>query len=124
MRRKSPLREQVLQCISRFRDNRRFPIYRMLAYSWEPLNEGLTGKRIYAVAGIGSAVFAGTNEGTLPSQRKCLGARMPVETFKATQSSENEVFANVDSGFYRLNSEGWEQVPVEFLNAIHFSEGL
>ena len=86
---------------------------------WEPLNEGLTGKRIYEVAAVGSAVFAGTNEG-LYRLNANVWEHVPVETFKATQSSENEVFANVDSGFYRLNSEGWEQVPVEFLNAIHF----
>ena len=86
---------------------------------WEPLNEGLTGKRIYEVAAVGSAVFAGTNEG-LYRLNANVWEHVPVETFKATQSSENEVFANVDSGFYRLNSEGWEQMPVEFLNAIHF----
>ena len=30
---------------------------------WTPLNEGLSGKRIYAVAVVGNTVFAGTNEG-------------------------------------------------------------
>ena len=30
---------------------------------WTPLNEGLSGKRIYAVAAVGNTVFAGTNEG-------------------------------------------------------------
>ena len=86
---------------------------------WEPLNEGLTGKRIYEVAGIGSAVFAGTNEGLyrLNAER---WERLPVETFKTNQSFENEVYADIDSGFYRLNAERWEQVPVQFSNAIHF----
>ncbi len=86
---------------------------------WEPLNKGLTGKRIYAVAGIGSAVFAGTNEG-LYHLNTGVWKRIPVETFKAPQSAENKAFANVDSGFYRLNSEGWELVPMQFPNAIHF----
>ena len=86
---------------------------------WEPLNEGLTDKRIYEVAGIGSAVFAGTNEG-LYHLNTGVWKRIPVETFKAPQSAENKAFANVDSGFYRLNSEGWELVPMQFPNAIHF----
>ena len=30
---------------------------------WDPLNEGLTGKRIYAVAAVENTVFIGTNEG-------------------------------------------------------------
>ena len=51
---------------------------------WTSLNEGLAGKRIYAVAAIGHTVFAGTNE-----------------------------------GLYRLNSDVWEQLPVETSNAVH-----
>ena len=51
---------------------------------WTPLNEGLLGKRIYAVAAVGNTVFAGTNE-----------------------------------GLYRLNSDVWEQLPVEASNAVH-----
>ena len=30
---------------------------------WIPLNDGLTGKRISAVAAVGSSVFIGTNQG-------------------------------------------------------------
>ena len=30
---------------------------------WTPLNNGLTGKRVYAVAAIGNTLFAGTNRG-------------------------------------------------------------
>ena len=51
---------------------------------WTSLNEGLAGKRIYAVAAIGHTVFAGTHE-----------------------------------GLYRLNSDVWEQLPVETSNAVH-----
>ncbi|RKU22528.1 hypothetical protein C6500_03235 [Candidatus Poribacteria bacterium] len=51
---------------------------------WIPLNEGLAGKRIYAVAAIGHTLFAGTNE-----------------------------------GLYRLNSDVWEQLPVDVSNAVH-----
>ena len=86
---------------------------------WELINEGLTGKRIYEVAEIGNVVFAGTNDG-LYRLNSDSWERVPVETFKATQSSENEVFADTDIGFYRLNPDGWEQVPLEFSNAIHF----
>lgn len=86
---------------------------------WDAFNEGLSGKRTRAVAKIGSAVFAGTNEGLYR-----LGAdrweQVPVEAFKTTRSFEAEAFADADSGFYRLNAERWEQVPVQFSNAIHF----
>ena len=51
---------------------------------WTSLNEGLAGKRIYAVAAIGHTVFAGTNK-----------------------------------GLYRLNSDVWEQLPVDVSNAVH-----
>ena len=51
---------------------------------WTPLNEGLSGKRIYAVAAVGNTMFAGTNE-----------------------------------GLYRLNSDVWEQLPVDVSNAVH-----
>ena len=86
---------------------------------WASFNDGLSGKRIRAVAEIGSAVFAGTNEGLyrLNAER---WEQVPVETFKTTQSFETEAFTDADSGFYRLNAERWEQVPVEFSNAIHF----
>ena len=86
---------------------------------WDAFNEGLSGRRIRAVAEIGNTVFAGTNEGLYR-----LGAnrweQVPVETFKTTRAFENEAFADADSGFYRLNAERWEQVPVQFSNAIHF----
>ena len=86
---------------------------------WDAFNEGLSGRRIRAVAEIGSAVFAGTNEGLyrLGTDR---WEQVPVETFKTDRSFETEAFADADSGFYRLNAERWEQVPVQFSNAIHF----
>ena len=86
---------------------------------WDSFNDGLSGKRIRAVAEIGSAVFAGTNEGLyrLNAER---WKQVPVETFKTTQPFETEAFVDADSGFYRLNAERWEQVPMEFSNAIHF----
>ena len=42
---------------------------------WDPFNEGLSGKHISAVAEIGSAVFAGTNEGLYRLNRRWLGVR-------------------------------------------------
>ncbi len=86
---------------------------------WEPLNDGLADKCIYAVAAIGNTVFAGTNDGLY-----CLNAgvweHVPIDAFKTTQSLENEAF--VDTGFYRLNAGVWEQVPVETFNAVHSLE--
>ena len=86
---------------------------------WELLDKGLTGKRIRAMVGIGSAVFVGTNEGLyrLSAER---WEQVPVEIFKTTLSFESEAFADADTGFYRLNADRWEQVPVQFSNAIHF----
>ena len=86
---------------------------------WDSLNEGLSGKRIHAVAEIGNTVFTGTNAGLyrLSVDR---WEQVPVETVKTTRSFETEAFADADSGFYRLNAERWEQVPVQFSNAIHF----
>ena len=86
---------------------------------WEPLNKGLSGKRIYEVAKVKSAVFAGTNEG-LYRLNAGVWKQVSVETAKIAQPLKNEVFADTDSGFYRLNPEGWERVPMQFFNAIHF----
>ena len=86
---------------------------------WDPLNAGLSGKRIHAVAEIGNTVFAGTNAGLyrLTAER---WEQVPVKTFKTTQSFEDKTLANTTSGFYLPNAERWEQVPVPFSNAIHF----
>ena len=54
---------------------------------WIPLNDGLAGKRIYAMTAVGNTVFAGTNR-----------------------------------GLYRLNSDVWEQLPVDPSEAIHSLE--
>ena len=90
---------------------------------WEPLNKGLSGKRIYEVAEIGNEVFAGTHEG-LYRLNAGVWKRVPVETAKTAQPLQNEVFADTDSGFYRLNPDGWERVPMQFFNAIHFLKVL
>ena len=86
---------------------------------WDSLNEGVSGKRIHAVAAIGNTVFAGTNEG-LYRLNADVWEQVRGETFKTTQSFENETFANTASGFYLPNAEQWGQVPVPFSNAIHF----
>ncbi len=86
---------------------------------WDLLNEGLSGKRIHAVVEIGNTVFAGTNAG-LYRLNADVWEQVRVETFKTTQSFEDETFANTANGFYLPNSERREQVPVPFSNAIHF----
>ncbi len=86
---------------------------------WDLLNEGLSGKRIHAVVKIGNTVFAGTNAG-LYRLNADVWEQVRVETFKTTQSFEDETFANTANGFYLPNSERREQVPVPFSNAIHF----
>ena len=86
---------------------------------WDLLNEGVSGKRIHAVAEIGNTVFAGTNEG-LYRLNADVWEHVPVETFKSTQSFEDETFANTANGFYLPNVERREQGPVSFSNVIHF----
>ena len=88
---------------------------------WNLLNEGLTNKRIYAVAAIENTVFVGTNEG-LYRLNADLWQELSVGTSKTTQpfeTSEDETLANTESGFYRFSSGIWEQVPIAFVNAIH-----
>ncbi len=86
---------------------------------WDALNKGLSGKRIHAVAETENTVFAGTNAGLyrLNTER---WEQVPVETFKTTQSFEDDAFANTASGFYLPNAERREQVPMPFSNTIHF----
>ena len=86
---------------------------------WDSLNKGLSGKRIHAVAEIGNTIFAGTNAG-LYRLNTDVWKHVPVETFKTTQSFEDETFANTANGFYLPNTERREQVSVPFRNAIHF----
>ncbi len=84
---------------------------------WDPLNEGLTDKRIYAVAAVENTVFIGTNEG-LYHLNSGVWEEVPV----TTQSLENKVIANTNSDFYRANSGVWEQRPVTTFDAVLFLE--
>ena len=86
---------------------------------WDSLNDGLSGKRIHAVAEIGNTVFAGTNAG-LYRLNADVWKQVPVETVKTTQSFQDGTFANTANGFYLPNTERREQVSVPFSNAIHF----
>jgi len=82
---------------------------------WDPLNEGLTGKRIYAVAAVENTVFIGTNEG-LYHLNSGVWEEVPV----TTQPPENKVIANTNSDFHRVNSGVWEQRPVATFDAVLF----
>ena len=82
---------------------------------WDPLNEGLTGKRIYAVAAVENRVFIGTNEGLYH-----LNAGVWEGVPGTPQSLENKVIADTNRGFYRVNSGVWEQVPVATFEAVLF----
>ena len=86
---------------------------------WNPLNEGLTGKRIFAVAAVENRVFIGTNEG-LYHLNSGVWEEVPVNVAKTTQSPENQVFADSDRGFYRVKSGVWEQGPMATFDAVHF----
>ena len=80
---------------------------------WDLLNEGLTGKRIYAATAVENRVFIGTNEGLY-----CLNAgawkQVSIDNF------ENKGIANTDAGFYRIKSGVLEHVPMATADAIYF----
>ena len=84
---------------------------------WDPLNGGLTGKRIYAGAAVENTVFIGTNEG-LYHLNSGVWEEVPV----TTQSFENKVIANTNSDFHRVSSGVWEQRPVATFDAVLFLE--
>ena len=82
---------------------------------WKPLNEGLTGKRIYAAAAVENTVFIGTNDG-LYQLNSGVWEGIPV----TTQSLENKVIANTNSDFHRVDSGVWEQRPAATFDAVLF----
>ena len=58
---------------------------------WTPINDGLTGKRIYAMAAVGNTIFAGTNRG-LHRLNSGVWEQLSVGTAKAIHTLE--VFEN------------------------------
>ena len=82
---------------------------------WAPLNEGLIGKRIYAMAAVENTVFIGTNEG-LYHLNSGVWEEVPV----TPQSVENKGIANTNIDFHRVNSGVWEQIPVATFDAVVF----
>ena len=54
---------------------------------WTPINDGLTGKRIYAIAAVGNTMFAGTNRG-LYRLNSGVWEQLPVGTAKAIHALE------------------------------------
>ena len=78
---------------------------------WIPLNDGLTGKRISAVAAVGNSVFIGTNQGLY---RLNLGVwdQLPVDPFKTVHSMavfENNLYVATGPDF--LSPESLESNP-------------
>ena len=75
---------------------------------WIPLNDGLTGKRISAVAAIGNSVFIGTNQGLY---RLNLGVwdQLPVDPLKTVHSMavfENNLYVVTGPDFLSLGIFG------------------
>ena len=78
---------------------------------WIPLNDGLTGKRISAVAAVGNSVFIGTNRGLY---RLNLGVwnQLPVDPLKTVHSMavfEHNLYVVTGPDF--LNPESLESNP-------------
>ena len=89
---------------------------------WDLLNEGLTGKRIYAAAALENTVFIGTNEG-LYRLNAGVWKQVPVDASKTTESVENfenKGLANTDEGFYQVKSGVLEHAPLGTSDAICF----
>ena len=89
---------------------------------WDPLNEGLTSKRIYAGAAVENTVFIGTNE-CLYRLNSGVWEKVPVDASITAQSVEdfdNKRHANMDTGFYRVKSGVLEHAPMGTSNAIYF----
>ena len=62
---------------------------------WEPLNDGLAGKRIYALAAIGNTVFVGTNRGLYRLKASNVWEQLPIgvaETIHALEVFENDLY--------------------------------
>ena len=63
-----------------------------MAKQWNPLNDGLAGKRTYALAAIGNTVFAGTNRGLYRLNSSDVWEQLPVGVSDAIHVLE--VFEN------------------------------
>ena len=77
---------------------------------WIPLNDGLTGKRISAVAAVGSSVFIGTNQGLYRLNE--VWDRLPVDPLKTVHSMavfENNLYVVTGPDF--LSPESLESNP-------------
>ena len=62
---------------------------------WEPLNDGLADKRIYALAAIGNTVFVGTNRGLYRLKASGVWEQLPIgvsETIHALEVFENDLY--------------------------------
>ena len=71
---------------------------------WIPLNNGLSGKRIYAVDAIGNTMFAGTNEG-LYRLNSDVWERLPVNVSNAVHSlatTGNNLYVGMGSDPFTL----------------------
>ena len=62
---------------------------------WNPLNDGLAGKRIYGLAAVGDTVFAGTNRGLYRLSASNVWEQLPIgvsETIHALEVFENDLY--------------------------------
>ena len=63
--------------------------------NWDPLNDGLSDKRIYALATVGNTVFAGTNRGLYHLKASDVWEQLPIgvsETIHALEVFENDLY--------------------------------
>ena len=118
MHRKSPVREQALQCILRFEIKASSDL-RMPAHNGTRLTTGCQANVFTQWRKSETPyLLAQTPDSTRLNAERW--EQVPVETFKTPQSFEDKTLANTASGFYLPTQKRWEQVPMPFSNAIHF----
>lgn len=81
---------------------------------WDPLNDGLAGKRIYGLAAVGDTVFAGTNRGLYRLSASDVWEQLPVgvsETIHALEVFENDLYVKTGPDLFARTKTAKEVMP-------------
>ena len=84
-----------------------------MAREWSPLNDGLAGNRICALAAIGNTVFAGTNRGLYCLKASDVWEQLPIgvsETIHALEVFENNLYVKTGRDLFQGTQTGTEVV--------------
>ena len=81
---------------------------------WNPLNNGLTGQKIYALAAVKTTVFAGTNRGLYRLNTSDVWEQLPVGASEATHALEvyeNDLYVKIGPDLFEKNKTVKETMP-------------